>query len=114
MDGNVLEFFTKAGIRLSENGGRIKLRGPLDLPPDLKEKAVALAKEHKAGILVLIAEPTPGRCETCKGAGFWDYRDYAGKMLCFHTVMFLGKPGRPFPCSEVRRKCPLGAGDDTN
>ena len=53
---------------------------------------------------------TPGDCENCPAAGFWDWGPYAGKgLICGHRAYFLGKSGKPSPCSEVRGDCPLGA-----
>ena len=106
---SIIEIFEQAGIRVAASkAGKLKLFIPEDLPQETKEKAVSLAMEHKTALLHMIAEPEPGRCETCKAAGYWDHPKYTGKgLLCFHYVMFLGKSGYPTPCSEARRACPL-------
>jgi hypothetical protein len=49
----------------------------------------------------------PGDCETCRASAFWDYADYSGKRLCFHYAVYLGKSGKPLPCEQARKNCPL-------
>jgi len=57
---------------------------------------------------VITLKFSPGDCEHCKAAGHWDYGPYTGMgLLCCHTAFYLGKPGKPKPCSEIRGKCPL-------
>lgn len=54
-------------------------------------------------------------CGLCPAAGYWDYRHYAGHLLCFYTAYYLGKAGKPKPCAEVKDQCPklnhLGTGE---
>ncbi|MFH1103237.1 MAG: hypothetical protein V1714_05670 [Pseudomonadota bacterium] len=106
---NIIDLFEQAGIRVAASKqGKLKLFIPEDLPQEAREKAVSLAMLHKAALFHMIAEPEPGRCETCKAAGYWDHPSYTGKgLLCFHYVMFLGKTGYPTPCIEARKACPL-------
>ena len=94
-------FFVKTGIRFSASkGGKLRILIPDALPLDLKEKAVELARNHKAAIMHMLAKSEPGQCELCRRAGYWDYRDYGGKLLCFDYA-FRGQSGKPVPCSEV-------------
>lgn len=48
----------------------------------------------------------PGECESCPAAGFWDFQQYAGQLLCFYRAYYLGRSGRPKPCSQIRSDCP--------
>ena len=54
-----------------------------------------------------VATDATGNCESCPAAGYWDSGQYAGQgLLCFHYAYFMGKTGKPNPCSEMSAKCP--------
>ena len=89
-------------VSLSDNG-KIKLTSK-----DEKPEAVEFVRRHREAILAALSQTgTPGQCESCPAAGYWDHSPYAGQgLLCFHTAYYLHKSGRPAPCSQIRMNCP--------
>jgi len=73
-----------------------------------REAAVEYAKAHKPAIIDALSQSgAPGECESCPAAGYWDCSAYAGQgLICFHRAYYIGKPGKPEPCSAARLKCP--------
>lgn len=54
-------------------------------------------------------KPRPGDCENCPASGTWEWGEYAKQgLLCCYDAYYLGKSGRPKPCSEMREQCPKG------
>jgi hypothetical protein len=52
-------------------------------------------------------QTTPGDCKNCPAAAIWEWGEYANQgLLCFHYAYYLGKTGRPKPCSVVKNRCP--------
>ena len=47
----------------------------------------------------------PVNCDSCPAGGHWDYPGPG--MYCFHRAYFLGKSGKPVPCSIAKDDCPL-------
>lgn len=48
-----------------------------------------------------------GDCEHCSAAGEWDWKGPG--LWCFHRAYFLGKPGHPKQCEQIRTNCPLNS-----
>ena len=98
-----------AGIQASiqPNGG-LKLSGLSKLTTQRKNQIIKYARTHKLAILAAISQSAiPAQCESCPAAGYWDFSQYSGQgLMCFHYAYFLGKPGKPEPCSEMRINCP--------
>lgn len=95
-------------VSLSELG-KLRIQGrTCQLNQSQIEIAVEYARTHKPAILAALAQNgTPGQCESCPAAGYWDYSFYAGQgLMCFHYAYYLGKSGRPKPCAEIRKQCP--------
>ena len=88
--------------------GRLELCGLSKLTPDKRDEILNFARTNKRAILAALSQNGAlGQCEACPAAGYWDYAQYAGQgLLCFHYAYFLGKPGKPKPCTETRAKCP--------
>ena len=65
-----------------------------------------LAERYRHGWVLDLVEPP--ECSTCPAAVEWKWRTYAnlGK-ICFHNAAFLGKPGKPVPCSVAEKTCPI-------
>lgn len=88
--------------------GKLQLRGS-NLDPSQKAAATEYAKAHKPDIIEALSQSgSPGQCESCPAAGYWDCSTYAGQgLVCFHRAYCIGKPGKPDPCDVTRTKCPL-------
>ena len=87
-------------------GGKLKLRGSGS--DEAKSAAMEYVRTHRDEILAALAQTGgPGECESCPAGGHWDYSNYAGQgLLCFHFAYYLGKPGKPKRCAQVRALCP--------
>ncbi len=106
---NEISVLSDAGIKASiESAGRLRLSGLSRLSGEQKSWVINFAKSHKQAIIGALSQICrPGQCESCPAAGYWDYSNYAGQgLLCFHYAYYLGKPGRPKPCLEMRERCP--------
>jgi hypothetical protein len=109
---SVLTTLTDAGIQASiEPAGGLKLSGLSKLTAEHKNQIIEYARSRKPAILAALSQgDAPGQCESCPAAGYWDYAQYAGQgLFCFHRAYFLGKPGKPKPCTEMRAICPRKA-----
>ena len=99
----------EAGVQASiANTGGLKLKGLSRLTTEQKSQIIEYARTHKPAIIAELSQTgTHSQCESCPAAGYWDHAQYAGRgLLCFHTAYFLGRPGKPKPCSEMRANCP--------
>ena len=107
---SALNQLTQLGVTvcLSETG-RLKIQGRTDQMDQAQiERVMEYARKNKTAIIGALSQGgAPGECESCPAAGYWDYSHYVGRgLFCFHDAYFLGKPGRPNPCSETRKICP--------
>ena len=100
---------TDAGIQASiEPAGGLKLKGLSRLTIEQRNQIINFARSHKPVIIAALNQSgAPCECESCPAAGYWDHSLYAGQgLLCFHHAYYLGKSGKPNPCTEIRKKCP--------
>ena len=91
------------------DAGKLRIQGRASqLDQSQIDSAVEYARNHKPAIIAALSQNgTPGQCESCPAAGYWDPSLYAGQgLICFHRAYFLGKSGKPKPCTEIRKKCP--------
>lgn len=106
---SAISVLNDAGVQASiEQSGGLKLRGLSRLSAEQKEQIINYARNHKPVILAALNQNgEPGQCESCPAAGYWDHSAYAGcGLICFHQAYYLGKPGKPSPCTEIRNHCP--------
>jgi hypothetical protein len=104
---SALATLTALGVEVTlVPGGKLKLRG--SGPDESKAKVLEYVRQHKKTIIAeLNGNSTPGECEVCPAAGYWAHGGYAiQELLCFHYAYYLGKPGKPKPCREMRTMCP--------
>lgn len=91
------------------DAGKLRIQGRASqLDQSQIELAIESARAHKPAIVAALSQiGSPGNCESCPAAGYWDHASYAGQgLLCFHSAYYLGKSGKPTPCTEIRKKCP--------
>lgn len=91
------------------DAGNLRIQGKASQLDQFQiDSAVEYARNHKPAIVAVLSQDgTPGQCESCPAAGYWDHSLYAGQgLICFHRAYFLHKSGKPEPCAVVRRKCP--------
>jgi hypothetical protein len=91
------------------DAGKLRIQGRASqLDQAQIDSAVEYARNHKPAIIAALSQNgSPGQCESCPAAGYWDQSSYAGYgLLCFHTAYFLRKSGKPSPCGEIRKRCP--------
>ena len=101
------------GLKASlTTNGNLRLQGLASLEADARESIITFCQKNKPTIIKALKQTgKPGECEACPAAGYWDYSNYAGAgLLCFYKAYFLGKSGKPKPCSEIRAECPLNIG----
>jgi len=106
---SALTIIIDAGIKaLIEPPNRLRLKGLSQLTADQKNQIIEYARNHKPAILAALAQAgSPGECEACPAAGYWDSPTYAGRgLVCFHRAYFLHKAGTPALCREVHAACP--------
>ena len=115
----ILSYVRQKKVVLIPDGDRIKYKAPSGImTPELAETI----RKHSQEILSILnqgceyestpscAKPRdernilPGNCDSCPAAGEWDYIG-PGK-FCFHTAIFLGKPGKPIHCNSAQHDCP--------
>ena len=91
------------------DAGKLRIQGRASqLDKSQIDTAVEYARTYKPAIIAALSQSgAPGQCESCPAAGYWDHSLYAGQgLLCFHYAYYLGKSGKPSPCTEIRKKCP--------
>ena len=107
---SVLTPLQKMGIKVSlTESGNLRIQGnSSQIDQSQVNSAIEYARTHKPEILAALTQSgEPGQCESCPAAGYWDHAGYAHQgLLCFHSAYYLGKAGRPVPCSEIRNQCP--------
>ena len=107
---SVLTPLQDMGVNVILSGsGRLRIQGKASqLDQSQIESAIEYARNNKPAIIAALSQNgIPGQCESCPAAGYWDHSLYAGQgLLCFHHAYYLGKSGKPNPCTEIRTKCP--------
>ena len=107
---SVLTPLQEMGVNvILSDAGKLRIQGRASkLDQSEIDSAVEYARNHKPAILAALTQSgAPGDCESCPAAGYWDFSHYAGHgLLCFHRAYYLGKSGKPTPCTEIRKKCP--------
>ena len=95
-------------IVILSDAGKLKVQGNNKADQAVVSMAVEYARTHKPAIIAALSQNgSPGQCESCPAAGYWDSSLYAGQgLLCCHNAYFLGKSGKPSLCNEIRKKCP--------
>lgn len=96
---DLIRDFLARGIELIPEGEKLRVRG------QLTDHDREIIKKRKQEILNALSQ---NGCLGCKASGFWDYGQYAGKLLCFYYAVYECKPGRPTPCEVARKDCPRG------
>ncbi len=99
----IIEMAKGRGVDLTTDGEKLQYKGPENA---FTSDFVDTLKTHKTEIIRALLSD----CDKCKAAGYWDYGDYAGKLLCFHYAVFECRSGKPKPCIEARENCPKTAG----
>jgi len=102
---SVLRIIKNHGVQASiDNTGGLKLKGLSRLTTEEKNQIVEFARNNKPEIIAALSQSgAPGDCKSCPAGGYWDFVQYAGQgLFCFHSAYFLGKPGTPKPCTEMR------------
>jgi hypothetical protein len=111
----ILSYVRQKGVVLIPDGDRIKYKAPSGV---MTPKLIETIRTHKQAILGALSqsgevrealhrsnELTPGDCDQCPAAGFWDFMGPG--LWCFHYAYFLGKPGKPKLCKTAQHNCPL-------
>jgi hypothetical protein len=105
----ILTPLVEAGLQATvADDGTLKIYGDTKaMRADQATMLYAYIKQNKPAIIDALRQAGErGQCESCPAAGYWDYSKYAGQPQCFHYAYYLGKPGKPKPCAEVRKDCP--------
>ena len=72
---SALSIIQKAGVQASiDITGGLKLKGLSRLTTEQKAQVIEYARTHKPAIIAALSQSgTPGECESCPAAGFWDH-----------------------------------------
>ena len=95
---DLISNFLVRDIELIPEGEFLRVRG------QLTDQDRELIKTNKQKILAALNQNS---CLGCRAAGYWDFGQYAGKLLCFHYAVYECKPGRPVPCEVAKNECLL-------